>query len=143
MSAIRVLIADRDKILLATYGRFLADHGVEASFASSGLDCIARLRDSCLDVLVLEPGLLWGGAAGVLDRMYGERDLPAVPVILLAAASDADQLCHALEFPIDEFMVRPVSPMELLERIHRVRYSNGPNAHVELPSPWVAMQYTY
>jgi CheY-like chemotaxis protein len=133
--ALQVLIADRDEILLETYERFLIRHDIEVFFATNGLECVARLRDVRPGVLVLDPGLLWGGGAGVLARMYGERNLPSVPVIVLGTARDADQLTAALKFPIDAFMAKPVSPEQLLKKIRWVRHSHGPNAHFEGPCP--------
>lgn len=136
-TALRVLIADRDEILLETYERFLVRHDIQVSFATNGLECIARLRDVSPDVLVLDPGLLWGGGAGVLAWMHDERGLPKVPVIVLATSREADQLSWVLDFPTDAFMAKPVSPEQLLKKIRLTRYSHGPNARFDGSSPGV------
>jgi DNA-binding response OmpR family regulator len=133
MDIMRVLIADRDENLLEDYGRFLASRDVETSLVTSSVDCTVCLQDSHPDVLVLDPGLLWGGGDGLLDRMYTERDLPEVPVILLVAGSQADQLYRALEYPIDEFLLKPVQPRDLLKKIRWVHYSRGPDTLFRLP----------
>jgi DNA-binding response OmpR family regulator len=124
---LRVLIADRDEELLEAYGRFLANGEVEALLVSRGVDCVARLRDSRPDVLVLETGLLWGRADDVLAWMHSRRHGPAVPVILLATENQPDQLCRALDFPIDEFLVKPVGPQELLKKIRLVLDGRSPS----------------
>jgi DNA-binding response OmpR family regulator len=142
MNTMRVLIADRDEDLLESYGRFLASRDVKASLVTNGLNCIEQIRVSPPDVLVLAPGLLWGGTDGVLEWMYGEWGLPEVPpVILLAGGSEADQLYRVLEFPIDEFLVKPVSPRTLLKRIRWVHYGRGPNALFKLSWPQAAKPY--
>ncbi|MBL7037856.1 MAG: response regulator [Pirellulaceae bacterium] len=129
MAAIRVLIADQDQVLLETYKRFLADRDVEPSFAVSGLDCIGCLRDSCPDVLVLDPDLHWGDGAGVLERMYGDPRVPTVPVILTSDARDAEQLSLVRKYPFEVFMIKPVSPQEVLKKIRGVHYSARPESH--------------
>ena len=79
----RVLIADGDGEFLDIARRFLNQRGHEALVVSSGLECIACLRDYPPDVIVLSCELLWGGTEGVLEIMNEEPTLDAIPVILV------------------------------------------------------------
>ena len=42
---IRVLIADPDEYLLDSYRQYLAQHGFDVVTATTGLDCVERLRN--------------------------------------------------------------------------------------------------
>ena len=42
---IRVLIADPDEYCLDSYRQYLAQHGFDVVTATTGLDCVERLRD--------------------------------------------------------------------------------------------------
>src|SRR5437763_421687 len=87
MMPFRVLLADRDPALLTDYrAALLAAGACVVEVAASGLDCLARLRDFRPDLLVLDPGLPWGGGRGVLAVLREEDGLSRVPVILLSAA---------------------------------------------------------
>ena len=62
-------MADPDESLQPLYRERLMQEGFELATASSGLECVARLRERVPDVLVLEPQLPWGGGEGVLAMM--------------------------------------------------------------------------
>ena len=78
---IRVLMADPDESLHPVYRVPLLQEGFEVAAASSGLECVARLRERAPDILVLEPQLPWGGGEGVLAMMGEVPQLAAVPVV--------------------------------------------------------------
>jgi DNA-binding response OmpR family regulator len=69
------------------------------------------MQQRCPDVVVIE--LSSGGrGASLLADWPGS---PAVPVIVVAATEDADAV-SALELGADDFMVKPVTPAELVAR---------------------------
>ena len=83
MTATRILLADADISGRTSCRAALRGRGFEVEVAGDGLDCIAKMRVFRPEVLVLDPGILWGGD-GVLARMREDVDLPAVPVIVLS-----------------------------------------------------------
>ena len=117
MRPIRVLIADHDESLLADYVAFFREISWEIEFAMSGLQCVEQLRTFRHDLLVLEPELPWGGGAGVLAEMYDVSTVPLVPVRVLATGRDKDELARVLEYPIDEFQLKPLHAAVLARRI--------------------------
>jgi carbon storage regulator CsrA len=120
VAPIRVLIADADECLLESYRTCLEHQGFVVITATSGLECVARLRDSSPDVLVLDPALPWGGGDGVLALMAEEPDVPRVPVIALAVGIDRGGLYRLASFGIDDFHRQPLSGSRLGERIRAV-----------------------
>ncbi len=117
---VRVLIADSDQSLLRVYRELLPQAIFEVMTASSGLECVARLRERVPNVLVLEPQLPWGGGDGVLATMRGMPDLAAVPVMILTSCRDRRVLDRVAPFPICDYQVKPVPPDRLALRIHGV-----------------------
>jgi DNA-binding response OmpR family regulator len=126
-TAVRVLIADPDKSLLAMYREVLPGEGFEVVTAPSGLECIARLRERVPDVLVLDPQLPWGGADGVLAMMCEGTDLAIVPVMVLMSCRDPLVLGNIAQFPITDWHVKPLAPDRLAKMLrnlldhHRLR----------------------
>lgn len=116
--SIRVLIADPDQYLLDSYREYLEQHGFDVFTATSGLDCVERLRDSTPDVLVLEPALPWGWGDGVLAMMRSEPDVPLVPVLVLSYGSDRGVLYRLSPFRIDDYQTKPLTPKRLAERVN-------------------------
>jgi two-component system, OmpR family, response regulator VicR len=118
--SIRVLIADSDEYLLDTYREYLEQHGFEVVTATTGLECVERLRDCAPDVLVLEPSIPWGWGDGVLAMMHEESDIPMVPVIVLTYGRDRGVLYRLAPFKIDDYQVKPLRPKWLAERIRAI-----------------------
>lgn len=116
-TAIRVLMADPDASLSATYRKPLLWEGFELATAASGLECISRLRERLPDVLVLEPHMLWGGGDGVLAIMGEDPDLAIVPVMVLTSCRDSHVLKGMERFPISDYHVKPLAPDRLAGRL--------------------------
>ena len=106
----KVLIADPDAALLASYRAYLSRHGFQVATAKDGLECVARLRAFRPDIVVLSPHLLWGAGEGVLAMMYEERDVPLVPVLALDDDYREDGRYLIGPFPVRGYHVKPLAP---------------------------------
>jgi carbon storage regulator len=126
--SVRILIADRDEFLLATYREHLSRHGAIVATATTGLTCIDRLRDFAPDLLVLDPAILWGEGDGVLAVMHQEPRLRPASVLLLTHGGDRSLLYRLSPFKVDDYQAKPLSPTRLMERICNLRTSLGLNA---------------
>ncbi len=111
------MIADHDESLVQTYVPRLRQMPWEIAVATNGLQCVERMRSFDPDVLVLEPELPRGGGAGVLAQMYRVSDVPLVPVLILTAGRDRDELARVFDYPIEDFQVKPLDADALVRRI--------------------------
>ena len=116
MSA-HVLIADPDRFLLASYSRHLRERGATVSTATTGLECVERLRDAVADVLVLEPSLPWGGGDGVLAVVHEEPALRPTVVMILAQGRNRSLLYRLSWFKVDDYQTKPLTADGLAARI--------------------------
>jgi carbon storage regulator CsrA len=121
MMSVRILIADPDEFLLATYREHLSPMGAVVATATTGLACIDRLRDFTPDVLVLDPSLLWGGGDGVLAVMHEEPQIRPASVLLITHGGNRSLLYRLSSFRVDDYQTKPVSPRHLMERINALR----------------------
>jgi DNA-binding response OmpR family regulator len=113
----QVLIADCDSEFLDIAKRFLTQCGHEAMVASNGLECIACLRYSAPDILVLDSELRWGGSDGVCDFMKDEPAWSAIPIILITDEKlECKTDCKA-DFRIFDRMKKPYSLTQLVGRL--------------------------
>ena len=113
----QVLIAGCDGEFLDIAKRFMNQCGHEALVVSSGLECIACLRDCPPDVLVLSCELLWGGAEGVLEIMDEEPTLNAIPVILVMDQEMESKTCFEADSRVVDRVKRQYSLMQLLKQM--------------------------
>lgn len=119
VAQIQVLIAEPDECLLTEYRASLGED-FEVATAVNGLECVSSLRASVPDVLVLEPQLPWGGGNGVLATMRKVPELAIVPVMILTSCRDVVILKSVAPFPISDYCVKPLSPLQLATRILNV-----------------------
>jgi CheY-like chemotaxis protein len=120
LCSVRVLLADGDESLREFYSRCLEARGAVVATVTNGVECIEQLRAFHPHVLVLEPEILWGGGAGVIEWMLSDPDLPITPVIALTAARDLDQLRRMLKFPLYDLVVKPLGARQLATKVRWV-----------------------
>jgi CheY-like chemotaxis protein len=131
----QILIADRDPLVWEQCSRFLAAHGYDVAVAADGLQCVEQLRSGCLDLLVLDPELLWGGGPGVLDWLTCEEPVKPVKVVI----TDGHRLGRLLKRfngRIAAQLKRPTglaSMMDYVCELQRMLESNGTAIHGATP----------
>jgi DNA-binding response OmpR family regulator len=122
----RVLLAISTDPLRLAYSHSLCQNGVEVTVATGGLDCVAKLRTDEPDILVMESGLPWGGASGVLALMHEGDHLPRVPVLLLCHPTDTEDRDRLVALPSSaSFLPTPPAPLLALsirQHLAGVRY---------------------
>lgn len=127
----QILIADRDPLVREHCSRFLSAHGYDVAVAANGLQCIEQLRSSCPDLLVLDPEILWGGGAGVLDWLNCEQ--PVKPVkIAITDGHRLDRLRERYNGRIAARLERPTglgTMLEFVGELQRVLESDGTAIH--------------
>ena len=115
--AAHILIADPDRFLVARYSRHLGERGASVSTATTGLECIQRLREAVPDVLVLDPTLPWGGGDGVLAVVHEEPALRPTVVMILAQGRNRSLLYRLSWFKVDDYQTKPLTADGLATRI--------------------------
>jgi CheY-like chemotaxis protein len=112
--ALHVLVVDDDDSSLALVTRVLETHGLEVEVAKSGMAAMAALDRRRPDVIVLD--LLMPGMSGaeVLDRVKASPRFTSIPVIMLTARSDDDDLIASYRSGADYFVSKPLVASQLL-----------------------------
>ena len=85
--------------------------------ATTGLECIQRLREAVPDVLVLDPTLPWGGGDGVLAVVHEEPELRPTVVMILAQGRNRSLLYRLSWFKVDDYQTKPLTAEGLAARI--------------------------
>ena len=116
----RVLIADSEMSLLEQHTMFLIRYGWHVATATNGLECLAQWRSFQPEILVLDPDIPWGGGDGVLAVLDEETGGLNLPVILLTAEPQLEEVWRALEYPVSDLAIKPIDPYDLSRRIAHV-----------------------
>jgi DNA-binding response OmpR family regulator len=97
--AIRVLLADPERLLVEVYAQFLTREGFEVMPAVNEADLFENLHDRPPDVVVLEPELAGSDGEKLIHKVAAEQ----VPVIILARKDYSAKIQESWEHHIKPF----------------------------------------
>lgn len=115
----RFLITDHDPRIAEETRRCLASRGYDVAVATNGLQCLEQLRAMAPTVLVLDPRILWGGGAGVLDWLIHEEPLMP-PTVVIADGEGSAELPSQFQSWVDSRIERPKSLSDLLRFVNQL-----------------------
>ncbi|MFW0108515.1 MtrAB system response regulator MtrA [Rothia sp. P7181] len=123
-----ILIVDDDEALAEMVGIVLAQEGYETVFCEAGDKARDAFNSNQPDLILLD--LMLPGMSGieVCSKIREDSD---VPIIMLTAKSDTEDVVRGLEAGADDYIAKPFKPAELLARIRarlrpREDHSNEP-----------------
>ena len=112
-----VLIVDEDREARAALASHLERHGFRVTTAATGLALSRALERARIDLVVLDVQL---SEEEGLKLCRNLRATSEVPVIILDRDGDETDRIMGLELGADDFLVKPVSPREMLARIRNI-----------------------
>lgn len=127
----RVLVATASEYRRAWYLAELVKHEFDVAVVTSGVDCVNYLRSAPHDVLLLESGLPWGGADGVLAVRNEEAMLYDIPVVLISVDGVSVDIYRLARYSIQGFFGRRPSTWDLAATLRAVVRP----MHSHIPSP--------
>ncbi|SHI61862.1 response regulator transcription factor [Pseudobutyrivibrio xylanivorans] len=120
-----LVVDDEEKIrsIIRKYGEF---EGYEIDEACDGMDAIEKVRaNSDYDVIIMDvmmPELDGFSACSEIKKI---KD---IPVIMLSARGEEYDRIHGFEAGVDDYVVKPFSPKELMMRVNVVTSRSKPDA---------------
>ena len=125
----KILIADDDPDLLDLVAYALTQAGYLVVKASDGTAALALFEAETPDIAILDINM--PGATG-FDVCSAIRSRSTVPIMMLTARGEEQDLVRALDLGADDYLTKPFSPRTLLARVRallrraRLERSAGP-----------------
>ena len=113
----RILIVDDEKNIREVVKEYCEISGYDTDEAADGLEALEYVRNQSYDCVILDV---------MMPRMDGFstcreiKRIAAVPVIMLSARQDEYDKLFGFELGVDDHVVKPFSPKELMARIRVV-----------------------
>ncbi|MER6283411.1 response regulator transcription factor [Streptomyces sviceus] len=117
-----VLVAEDDEMQAELIRRSLLAEGHTATVVHDGRAALDAARRVAPDLVVLDLMLPVIDGFGVCRVLRRDAD---IPVVMLTARSDEDDVLLGLELGADDYMTKPYSPRELMARIRTVLRRSG------------------
>jgi two-component system, OmpR family, response regulator ResD len=112
-----VLVVDDEPVVRDVLGRYLTREGFSVREAHDGEQALASIRAETPQVVVLDLMLPRLSGLDVLKLVRLESDLP---VIILSARVSEEERIAGLKLGADDYIVKPYSPREVVERVRAV-----------------------
>jgi two-component system, OmpR family, alkaline phosphatase synthesis response regulator PhoP len=111
----RILVVEDDRAVQKALRRLFEAEGYGVQVAGDGASAVELFRSSAPSAVVLDlrlPGMMGRDVCSEI-----KQHAPAVPIIVLSAASDVSDKVLLLELGADDYVTKPFSPRELLARV--------------------------
>lgn len=115
-----ILIADDEPLLTEILEFRLRAKGYETVIAHDGREALARFEELNPAAVVLDAMMPVHDGMEVLRRIRARETAGDVPVIILSARRNEEDIVRALEMGASDYMVKPFLPEELLVRLKRL-----------------------
>jgi DNA-binding response OmpR family regulator len=116
----KILVCDDDPLLVDLLQYRLTARGYDVTVAEDGGKALRRLQDMRPDAILLDAMMPVIDGYEVLRQIRENPDLKDVPVIMLTARRQEQDIVTALELGANDYLVKPFIPEELAARLARL-----------------------
>ena len=119
-----ILVADDEEMIRRLIAKYAVFEGHKVSEAADGMEAVNMCREHRYDVLVCDIMMPELDGFSVCREI---RKFSDIPIIMLSARGEEYDKINGFSLGIDDYVVKPFSPKELMLRIDAVmkRYSAG------------------
>lgn len=113
----KILLVEDEIKISSIIEKYLLKEGYEVSKAFDGEEAINKFEDEEIDLIILDR---------MLPKLTGDeviefiRERSNIPIIMVTAKVEEKDIIEGFKFGADDYVVKPFSPGELLERIKAV-----------------------
>ena len=118
----KLLVVDDEANIRTLIKKYAQYEGYEIIEAVNGIDAVAKCRAEDFDLIVMDVMM------PELDGFSAVREIRKnknIPVIMLSARGEEYDRIHGFEVGVDDYVVKPFSPRELMMRIAAVLRRSG------------------
>ncbi|MGM9616935.1 response regulator transcription factor [Butyricicoccus sp.] len=123
-----ILVVDDEIDIVQLIVRFAEHEGHTVTTASNGKEAVALCDKYCYDVIVMDIMMPEMDGFSACKAIRSEQD---VPIIMLSALGQEYDKLMGFDLGIDDYVVKPFSPKELMARIRVVVNRHGKKPQLE------------
>ncbi len=127
-----ILVVDDEEMIRRLIAKYAAFEGHEVTEAADGMQAVTLCRQKTFDIVIIDIMMpeLDGFSACREIRKFSD-----VPIIMLSARGEEYDKINGFELGVDDYVVKPFSPKELMLRVDAVmkRAKKAPEAPPQPP----------
>ncbi len=110
----KLLVVDDEEKIRTLIGKYAAFEGYDVTEAADGMSALEILRNKDFDLIILDIMMPDVDGFTVCREL---RKNSTTPVIMLSARGEEYDRLHGFEVGVDDYVVKPFSPKELMMRV--------------------------
>lgn len=124
----KILIVDDEEKIRQVIKEYAEFENFEVKEAINGMDAISICKDEDFDIIVMDVMMPKLDGFSTVKEIKKFKD---IPILMLSARGEEYDKLFGFELGIDDYVVKPFSPKEMMARIHAIISRNGKSAEVE------------
>jgi DNA-binding response OmpR family regulator len=116
---VTILLVDDEEAVRVLITRRLVYEGFEVLAVESGREALDALRAQPIELVLLDLNMPEKDGLSTLGAIKSDPIIERVPVLMLTASSERESVVHCLSLGAADYVVKPVSPQELVKRVRR------------------------
>src|SRR5579872_5430338 len=112
-----VLVVEDEKMISKVVGRGLIAAGCDVTYAANGEEALTRLREALPDLVISDVNMPRMNGFELLSRIRAQTATRALPVILLSARGETEDVVAGMGLGADDYVIKPFAMPELLARV--------------------------
>ncbi|MBP1559783.1 MAG: response regulator transcription factor [Oscillospiraceae bacterium] len=113
----KILIVDDEKMIRNVVKEYAEFEGYETAEAENGMEAVEMCRKQDFDIIVMDIMMPRLDGYSAVKEIHKTKQ---IPVIMLSARGEEYDKLFGFEIGVDDYVVKPFSPKELLARIKAV-----------------------
>ena len=113
----RILIVDDEANIRELIKKYAKFENYEVDEATNGLEAIEMVRKNHYDIIIMDVMMPELDGFSTIKEIKKEFDIPSI--VLSARGEEYDKI-HGFDLGIDDYVVKPFSPKELLMRVNAI-----------------------
>ncbi|MGI6361457.1 MAG: response regulator transcription factor [Bacillota bacterium] len=113
----KILIVDDEEKIREIIKKYAVFEGYEVAEATNGMEAIEMARAEDFDIIILDIMMPELDGFSACREIRKEKD---TPVIMLSARGEEYDKIHGFDLGIDDYVVKPFSPKELMMRVNAI-----------------------
>ncbi|WP_339863679.1 phosphate regulon transcriptional regulator PhoB [Paremcibacter congregatus] len=109
----------------------LEEEGFRVGLAPDGLKALEMIDEALPDLLILDWMLPEVSGIRIMKKLRKEKETKSLPVIMLTARGEEDDRVRGFEVGVDDYVVKPYLPSELVARVRAVLRRSHPEMQEE------------
>jgi CheY-like chemotaxis protein len=116
----KILLVDDTDTILLFLKTLLAGQNFDFLTAKNGAEAVEKARRERPDLVLLDVFMPVMDGIEACRVMKGDPELKSIPVIIVTARSEAENVERCLDAGCDDYVFKPVRKLELLDKINRL-----------------------